>query len=41
MRRVKTPRQLRWGRRLVIGGASAFISAWIGLSVAIFKAIGG
>lgn len=31
----------RWGRRLVIGGAATLISAWIGISVALFKLFGG
>jgi hypothetical protein len=34
-------RGTRWGVRLAIGGTLTFVSAWIGLSVAIFKAVGG
>lgn len=37
--KVKDP--LRWGWRMAIGGGTAAVLAWIGLSVAIFKAVGG
>lgn len=32
---------VRWGRRLVIAGATLLVTAWIGLSIALFKALGG
>lgn len=32
---------VRWGRRIVIGGAATLVSAWIGISVMLFKLFGG
>lgn len=37
--KVKDP--VRWGRRMVIGGGITFVSAWIALSVTLFKLFGG
>jgi len=38
---VVTVRGERWGWFMAVGGGMMLVTAWIGLSVAIFRAVGG